>query len=376
MACETLVGIVLGFLQFGERFVYFSGFEIKDAEFKADQQIGRIFFRARFAFLQLEGIAFGGDLGGFLGIIRRAGIQLRNLVVKAFNFGGGDLLLEGRIVPAFHFGHLLEILNGAVEVVLLRVNLGHIAQQLEIVRLVFDASFVIFQQLVAGVAGFDLAVLLFQLHGFGFVLENIAVGAFAAGERAVAAFIERFAGRNVLELLVDFAVVGVRPAECVENLFRFRFLARGDPGIGELESNVFVVGRIAVEHVKGHDGGAGHVEGEGGFSNHFVGAGVVGVRVQHLLGSLDGFERTFAKRQLGLGDHGGGTGAAEGAFEETGLGAALAVLRAAQSLATFVIGRFLDEDLVKQFDGVIKVFPLKRFVTFGVNLPQFSGQII
>ena len=64
------------------------------------------------------------------------------------------------------------------------------------------------------------ALFLFQRDGLLLVLQNVAVGTLAAFERAVAALVQRLARGQILERLIQLAVVGRLAHQVHQNFFR------------------------------------------------------------------------------------------------------------------------------------------------------------
>ena len=83
---------------------------------------------------------------------------------------------------------------------------------------------------------FDDALFLFQRDGLFFVLQNVAVGAAAAFERAVAALVQRLARGQILERIVQLAVAGQLAHQVHDDFFgaAVNAFADGGDGVGEI----------------------------------------------------------------------------------------------------------------------------------------------
>src|SRR5206468_10345615 len=92
-------------------------------------------------------------------------------------------------------------------------------EQSKIARFLRDARVTFGEQARGHVLGLDGAFFLFQRNRLLLVLQNVAIGTAAALERFVAAFAQGSLGRDVLQYLRDFRVVGKGAGELTQDSF-------------------------------------------------------------------------------------------------------------------------------------------------------------
>ena len=223
------VGVALGLLELLDGLADLPRLEVKLAQLEPDLQVRREPLRALLALGQLVGLLLGLKLGGFVRVVRRARIQQRHLVVELPHHRVRDAAVQRRVAADLRGLDLLVVAQRAVELLLLRAELRQGAQQLQVLGLGLEPRLVFVDQPLGHVFRFDLAILLLQRDGFLFVLQNVAIGAGAVGQRLVAAFVQRLARGKVFERLRQFVVGREGAIEVRQDLLRPPHLRRRPP---------------------------------------------------------------------------------------------------------------------------------------------------
>ena len=235
--------IALGLLEFLDGFPDFAGLKIKRAHLEADGEVGREPLDAALAFGNLKGQPLGVEVCQRLRMIRGGGIELFGLIVELLHAGFPDGAVEGGVASA-GLGAFDPLVNfeRAVELLFLGVEFGNRAQEFDVVRLGFEPGFIFLDEPLGHVLCFLNAVLLFERDGFLLVLQDVAIRALSAGQLLVAAFVEGFFRRQILEGLGQFAVLRVGAGEFGQDLFAAGGVADLSQCVGKLDGEVFVLG--------------------------------------------------------------------------------------------------------------------------------------
>ena len=96
------------------------------------------------------------------------------------------------------------------------------------------------------------ALFLFERDGLLLVLEDVAIGAAAALERAVTALVQRLARGQIFERVPQVAVAGHLAHQVHDDFFGAGAFADGGDGVGEFDDQRLVLGRIFRERFVGH----------------------------------------------------------------------------------------------------------------------------